>query len=270
MRLYALRNEACEEAGILACLECYERPRAFYFELSPQADPWDLPFVLHEHAMRGQLTIGALWSLRWVRTRIVPRERQNLGEILRVNGLSAYDEGRLIDLTRGRCSQDDCYLTDVGREGPPDWYADRLKERLTEAVALSHLRMVVMRHDGEALLCDVGEELGGRREFAPVVASEDRFCRMSLQPGGHGVQWGERLHVSASTLTSLGTRLPLGADDVAAIASQSLCDTREAANILGCTRQNVADLVRRGKLVPVRTGARSMLFLRRDVLARRT
>ena len=39
--------------------------------------------------------------------RIVPTDRQNLGEILRDNGLKEYDEFELLMLATGRCAQDD-------------------------------------------------------------------------------------------------------------------------------------------------------------------
>ena len=87
MKLFSLRDAANEDAGVLALLECFERPRSFYIELPPQVDPWNLPFVLHEFAQRGESTVDSQWTLRWVRSRLVPTERQNLGEVLRTTNL---------------------------------------------------------------------------------------------------------------------------------------------------------------------------------------
>ena len=36
------------------------------------------------------------WSMRWVQSRIIPSSRQNIGEILRVNGMRSYDEHKLL------------------------------------------------------------------------------------------------------------------------------------------------------------------------------
>ena len=108
MKRFALRDAANESAGVLALLECSERLRSFYIELPPHVDPWDLPFVLHEFARRGEPTVDSQWALRWVRSRLVPTERQNLGEVLRANNLQSYDELSLLELTEGRCSQDEC------------------------------------------------------------------------------------------------------------------------------------------------------------------
>ena len=47
------------------------------------------PLVFFE---KGQKTINAYWSRIWVQQRIVPSDRQNLGMIMRDNGLDFYDE----------------------------------------------------------------------------------------------------------------------------------------------------------------------------------
>lgn len=268
MKLFALRDEASPSRD-LAYLECYEAPRAFYFELPPGADPWELPFILHEFAQRSALTVDAAWSRRWVESRIVPPERQNLGEVLRENGLAEYDELHLLELTGGRCAQDSFFLAPVARSNLPAWYAGRLQGRMRDVAALSGFRLLCTTAGGEALLCCMQKALSGRRAFARVMADESVFARAGLQPGGHGVRWGEALLVSAEELHEIGVEIPLSAEDLASTAGQMLVDTSEAAQLLGCTRQNVADLVRRGRLAPVRTGLKGMLFLRADVLARK-
>ena len=42
------------------------------------------------------------WSMRWVQSRIIPSSRQNIGEILRVNGMRSYDEHKLLLKNEGR------------------------------------------------------------------------------------------------------------------------------------------------------------------------
>ncbi|AZV57954.1 helix-turn-helix domain-containing protein [Clostridium sp. AWRP] len=50
--------------------------------------------------------------------------------------------------------------------------------------------------------------------------------------------------------------------------SGNIINTNEAKQILGCTRQNIDDLVKRGKLVPIKVFPRDRLFLKEDVLNR--
>ena len=268
MRCFELRDFSNEGAGSLAILECFERPRSFYIELPPRVDPWDLPFVLHEFAQRGELTVDAQWTLRWVRSRLVPTERQNLGEVLRVNGLEDYDELRLLELTEGRCAQDDCYLVPLEASRTPAWYEERRATRMTDVFALGGFRLLACFCDGQALLCNATALLGDARPFARVLADEAVFGHATMQPGGHGVRWGETLQVPSDALRKAGTDSGLVTADVAALARQATLGTAEVADLLECSRQNVSDLVRRGRLVPLKSSARGSLFLRGDVYAR--
>ena len=268
MKRFALRDAANESAGVLALLECFERLRSFYIELPPHVDPWDLPFVLHEFARRGEPTVDSQWALRWVRSRLVPTERQNLGEVLRTNNLQSYDELSLLELTEGRCSQDECYLVPLREDQLPAWYTERRETRMTDVFALDGLRLLACFRDGESLLCDMGELLANSRIFSRVLADEELFGRATLQAGGHGVCWGETLLVSSHALRNAGTSTGLVASDIVALGRQAVLDTSEVARIMDCSRQNVSDLVRRGRLTPIKSTTRGPLFMRSDVYAR--
>ncbi|MBR0364095.1 MAG: helix-turn-helix domain-containing protein [Clostridia bacterium] len=63
--------------------------------------------------------------------------------------------------------------------------------------------------------------------------------------------------------------MPLSADDFASFVARRVITTAEACELLGCSRQNINDLVRRGKLHPVKAGGRTKLFLRSEVEQRR-
>lgn len=47
-----------------------------------------------------------------------------------------------------------------------------------------------------------------------------------------------------------------------------LINTADVMQILNCSRQNVFDLIKRGKLKPIRESKKERLFLRSDILAR--
>ena len=56
--------------------------------------------------------------------------------------------------------------------------------------------------------------------------------------------------------------------DLAKFIAAEVVNTSEAADILGCSRQNLFDLVKRDKLVPIRHLPKDKLFWRGDVEAR--
>lgn len=58
-------------------------------------------------------------------------------------------------------------------------------------------------------------------------------------------------------------------EELIAFIADNIITSKEAAEILGCSRQNIDDLVKRNKLIPVRILPRDRLFLKEDVLDRK-
>lgn len=50
--------------------------------------------------------------------------------------------------------------------------------------------------------------------------------------------------------------------------AENIINTAEAIQILNCSRQNIDDLVKRGKLIPVKVFPRDRLFFKEDVVKR--
>ena len=128
MRAFAIKDE--ELTSILAYLLYYEQAKSFYIELPDDADPWETPLLLSSFLKRGEHTVNAYWSRMWVQQRIIPSDRQNLGQILKANGLDEYDEFHLLMLSNGRCAQDNCYLEEI----TPDEIPDELRKRWAKKI----------------------------------------------------------------------------------------------------------------------------------------
>lgn len=58
-------------------------------------------------------------------------------------------------------------------------------------------------------------------------------------------------------------------DDLKAYIVEEVINTSEAIEILGCTRQNLNDLIKRGKIVPIKDLPRDRLFFKSDILQRK-
>ncbi|MCR5150453.1 MAG: helix-turn-helix domain-containing protein [Clostridiales bacterium] len=56
--------------------------------------------------------------------------------------------------------------------------------------------------------------------------------------------------------------------DLCSFVSEGVVNTAQAAQILNCTRQNIDNLMKRGKLKPVKEMANDKLFLKSDILKR--
>lgn len=265
MRLFALRDSEDSQHTILAVLACYNTAGEYYIDMPQNTDPWTVPFVLSSFAARSVWTIGPNWAGRWVASRLVPQSRQNLGEVLRVNGLDRYDALRLLELTGGRNSQDDCHLETLAPEQAPDWFLEREERRVMDAVPLEGFRLLVAFRTGGAVVCDARKLAKTEPKLAAVVENQELFESVTVCAGGRGVRWGTHIRVDDETLRSAGKATGLSWADLSRTAPALLADTAEAASALECSRQNVNALAKRGALPAAKTTGKATLFLRADV-----
>ena len=70
-------------------------------QIAEGAGPEEVPFLFSSFVERGERAIGPAWARRWVAERVVPPGRQNLGEVLRANGLREYSEFALLAIENG-------------------------------------------------------------------------------------------------------------------------------------------------------------------------
>lgn len=88
--------------GAPSCAQLRYDPesRQWAITVSAGAGPEDVPMLTVPFVERGQREIGHEWAYRWVRERVVPSGRQNLGEVLRTHDLQEYDEFPLLASSR--------------------------------------------------------------------------------------------------------------------------------------------------------------------------
>lgn len=268
MKVFAIRDEEDKIRKNLAYLLYYEREKQFYIELPDDADEWETPLLLSSFVKRGEYTVNAYWSKIWVQQRIVPTDRQNLGQILKANGLDEYDEYELLMLGEGRCAQDNYYLVPLSGEELTDRFRERYQRKVEEVVPLSDSRLLVFFRNGKVRKYNMKLLLAGEPRFSAILNHEKLFRQVSVLTGGYGIGWGESLSVSDEKLYSCGKNVPLSFNDFKEFISTSIVNTAEAAGMLGCSRQNIEDLVRRGKLHPVKVEAKNKLFLKSEILRR--
>lgn len=115
MRTFDIYNAAKRDRRPCARLSYDEREDKMRITLAADAAPADLPLMLALFAERGERHVPDTWARKWVEERIPPQGRQNLGEILRANGLVAYDEISLLAAAQGRSAQDDFLIREVAQ-----------------------------------------------------------------------------------------------------------------------------------------------------------
>lgn len=268
MRIFAIKDEELPKQDTLGYLLFYEKSRCFYIELPDDADPWETPLLLSSRLKQGEYTINAYWSKIWVQQRIVPPDRQNLGQVLKANGLDEYDEFDLLMLSKGRCAQDNCYLTEIDESRLPESLKKRWEKKIEDVVPIADNHLLVFFRDGMLKKCDVMSLAKGNMQLSTILSSRELFCKVAVQTDGYGIGWGERMIISNSELYDNGVDIPLVLDDFISFIANRVVNSAEAAEILGCSRQNIDDLTRRGMLHPVRKDTRNKLYMKNEVQQR--
>jgi Protein of unknown function (DUF2442). len=265
MKTFAIKDELDKVNKPLAYLIYYEKEKHFYIEIEENADPWRLPMLLSTFAERGETTVNSYWSKIWVSQRIIPSDRQNLGQILKENDLDAYDEFSLLEASLGRCAQDSFYLENVASNELPKGFVKRYRYKVEDVIPLDKGSLLVFFRDGCVKKCDVMVIPVISKRISAVVGNEKKFNEVAIQTGGYGVSWGENIDISDENLYRYGKNVPLTINDFRNFIRYRAVNTAEAAELLECSRQNIEDLVRRGKLTPVKTAAKGKLFLKSDI-----
>jgi hypothetical protein len=136
--------------------------------------------------------------------------------------------------------------------------------KVVSATPLSGMRLLVTFQNGTAKLYDAHCLL---KDFPYFEALEnpDLFGLVSVEPGGYGVSWTPELDTSEGELWANGIELPLSAEDLRVFVKRNILSTAEVMDMLGCSRQNVDDMIKRKRISPVKAYPKGNLFLREEI-----
>lgn len=255
------------KAKNLAYLIYYENEKTFYIEIPEEADEWETPLILSSYLKRGEKTVNAYHSKMWVQQRIIPPDRQNLGQILKENKLEKYDEFELLMLSKGRCAQDDYYLYPVSPDKLPDDFAVRFSKRIEDVVPLKNNFLLVFFRNGEIKKCDVSFFIDNAN-CKSLLSKHEIFSSVEILTDGYGVSWGTVLSIPNEKLYDKGKAIDLSIDDFKSFVSNRVISISQAAEMLDCSKQNISDLIKRGKLNPIRSTGNSILLMKNEVIGR--
>lgn len=201
--------------------------------------------------------------------RIVPSDRQNLGQVLKENKLSEYDEFELLMLSNGRCAQDDLYLEEITEADMPKEISKRYEKKIEDIVPLQNYALLVFFRDGFIKKCDIKEFFSKNSALKTFLTiNQDMFQYVQIQPGGYGIRWEDNMSITDKELYDSGIEIPLSLTNFREFVFHRVINAAEAAELLDCSRQNISDLIRRNKLHPIKTSEKNTLFLKSEVMKR--
>lgn len=270
MKIFAIKSEY-ENIEPNAFLIYYEISDKYYIEVIDNVSEWEVPFFLSSFVKKGIYTINSRFSYDWVKQRIVPTDRQNIGQILRDNNLKRYNEYELLMLGNGRCAQDDYCIEEISECDLPKCILNRLRKRIDDIVPLSDtFSLLVFFNDKKVKKCDMNSIIANNPVLKNYLSKyPDRFKNIKVDVGGYSVSWSDNMIISDTELYKSGKTVSLSKEDFIDFVSERVINTAEAADILNCSRQNIDDLIKRGKLNPVKVTVKEKLFLKSDVQKRK-
>ena len=272
MKIYAIKNNFLKADNIIGYLFYFNSDRSFCIELKEGVSDLDMTLFFAAFTQKGIYTLDPEWSRRWVEGRIVPRERQNLGMILRAEGLKEYDEHRLLVLSGGECAQDDLCIVPTTEDHMEAWAVKRMAHRLTLAVALPEYRLLIALRDKSVYTVAMKKRIRAytqavknARKLQDILDDPSRFSGVRLISGGSGIVFEENVYVMANGLVEAGERCPFDSDGLRAIVAGTVMDTAQICEEHNITRQYVNRLAQKGALPDITLSGRSRLYMRTDV-----
>lgn len=100
-----------------------------------------------------------------------------------------------------------------------------------------------------------------------LLEYRDWLSKMRVAAGGSELYFGENQSISCEYLYQNSSRLPIDASSIRKLGVESVVSTKEAMAMLNCTRQNIDDLVRQGRLKSLDVNAQNRMFYKKDILA---
>lgn len=240
----------------------FEREKAFIVELDDGLDEWTAPLLFTAYVKRGIFTIPRDVSLAWVRERIIPSNRQNINQILKNHKLKEYDEIKFLEISEGKCSQDSLIVKKA--EVLPEYVKKRMLHNLSDVVISDDSLLGFFKDD---TVRKVPFEKIYLMDGAEKLKNNSRLLESGrVGAGGYYVTFNNSIDIPAAGLYKAGTKLPLKKSDFLNFVRKNILDTSEVCGMLECSRQNLAYMLNKDILKPIKEDVKGNLYLKGDVL----
>lgn len=265
MKNFAIYDEQLERNLPIGYLFYFEKAHSFIIELAPDLDEWEAPLLFQGLVKKGIYTVPRDIALLWVKERIIPSGRQNIGEILKSHKLKEYSEIAMLTLSRGRSSQDSCFIKEVNAEMIPEWVKVRGRGNVVECFPTEDGDVVCLFQDNTARQVKLAKLEKKYNGLCYVMKHRELLESVQVGVGGYSISFNDSIEIVAVDLREAGDLLPLKANDFYGFIQKNVLDTTNACFIIECTRQNLAYLVKEKKVTPIIQGAKENLYTKGEI-----
>ena len=113
LRTFRIKNDDFEPSVEHAILTYDDETDQYAVHIPKEVPGNQLPAILSLLAKQGMREIDDKWARRFVKERVIPADRQNIGMIMRQLNMKKYSEFPILEYTSGRCCMDDFYLEEI-------------------------------------------------------------------------------------------------------------------------------------------------------------
>jgi len=261
MKIYKIIDE--EQNLFIGTLLYYEKAKDFIIELNDKLNIWNAPLLLIHYVKKGVFTIPRESSLLWVKERIIPSDRQNIGSILDTHKLKEYEEITFLELSDGRCSHDHMYIKQI--KDIPDYVTERTQRNIRECVVLNQNTLLCFFEDNTTRKICL-DKLFGIEGIEKICRNQLLLQSCQVGTGGYFITFNNSIDIPADILYHSGTLVPLELEDFVAFINNNILDTTDSCKTLECSRQNISYLLKQKQLNPIRNNVKGNLYLKGSVL----
>lgn len=265
MKSYAIFDQELNRDSAIGYLFYYEKSKSFVIELCRDLDEWEAPLLFQKLVREKQYTVPRDISLMWVKERVIPSGRQNIGSILKQHKLKGYSEIAMLTLSKGKCSQDACYIEEVTESEVPKHIQNRMRQNLWECFPTEDNHLVCLFKDNLVKKVDLTMLSRQYKDLSYVLKNEKILDSVKVGPGGYSITFNDSIELQSSALREFPLEISLTATDFYRFACRNIIDTSKACDMLDCSRQNLAYLVKAEKLNPLFQGIKENLYLKGEI-----
>ena len=265
MKSYAIYDKGLEWKKPIGYLLYYERAKAFIIELNEELDEWEAPLLFQGLVNKGIYTVPADISLMWVRERIIPSGRQNIGMILKNHKLREYSEMAFLALNNGRCIQDECYIVQITEEEISEDIKIRMSRNVAECFTTEDGGLLCMFKDDVVMKVDLQRLVEKYKKLLYILKIKEWRENVKIGVGGYSVLFNDTVEILASDLRKTGIVLPLSTSDFYNFIQRNIVSTSVVCEMMQCSRQNLAYMVKEGKVQPIISGTKENLYTKGQI-----
>lgn len=265
MRIYAIYDEELDRVQPIGYLYCYEKSNAYIVELCDDLNEWEAPLLFQGLVKKGIYTIPKDISLLWVKERVIPSGRQNIGLILKNANMREYNERALLALSEGKCSQDKCYVSEISEIDVPENIRNRDLLNVVECFPTEDGQVICLFKDNIASKVNLEQIAKKNKDVSYILKNKKMLYSVKVGVGGYSIVFNDSIEILNTELREKEWILPIRANDFYQFVKFNLLNSVQACETLECSRQNLSYLVKTERVNPIIYGIKENMYTKGSI-----